>query len=229
MSGRAGPEPVRSASGFADARSASAAKPGCQPASIALALFLGALALLVLAVAAAVLLVATQAAHLGGDLTGGLGATARSATGAITRGAQSAAQAVQDAADPLHPPRYAIHQDPEFDQLRTVSAGEPLGDSRQYRFQVVAIEPRPDGATPDERVYAGVHRQLIVPRVTKVLGVTIRTDDQGQDYALYRGQEFAIGGRVYKVNWLSIEAKAVGIVRFRQADQAGGPLVFDAP
>jgi hypothetical protein len=206
-----------------------AANPGCRPTSVALAVFLGALSLLSLALAASVVLVVAQFTHVGDNLAGGVGSSAQAAGQAVTRSAQATLQSIEDATDPLHPPRYAIQQDPQFDELRTLSAGDLLGDSRLYHFDVTTIEQRPDGSTPDQRLYARIHRRLIVPNVTRVLGITVRTDDQGKDFALYRGQEFAIGGHSFKVNWLSSENRQLVVVRFRRAEDAEGPLVFDEP
>jgi hypothetical protein len=205
------------------------AQPGCRPSSVALAVFLGSLSVLFLVVAASVLIVVYQFTHAGGNLTGGVGSTLQTAGTAVARSAQSVVQSVADAADPLHPPRYAIQQDPEFDELRTLSAGDALGDSRLYHFAVVAIEQRSDTGTTDQLVYARVHRRLLVPNVTKILGITIRTDDQPKDYALYRGEEFGLGGHTYKVNWLLPGSQQVATARFRQAAAAAGPLVFDEP
>src|SRR5439155_838057 len=142
--------------------------------------FLGSLSLLFLALAGSILLVVYQFTHAGGNLAGGVGNTLQTAGQAVARGAQSAVQSVADAADPLHPPRYAIQQDPEFDELRTLTAGGALGDSRLYHLDVVAIEQRPESGDPAHRVYARVHRRLLVPNVTKVLGITIRTDDNAR-------------------------------------------------
>jgi hypothetical protein len=164
----------------------------------------------------------------GGAVTGA-GAGLQTAGQAVTSQVQTAVQSVQDATDPFHPPRYPIRQDPEFDELRTVGAGGTLGTSSTDRFTVVRIVQRPEAGLPDQRVYALVHQQLIVPKVTKVLGITIHTDDGAKDYALYRGQEFGIGGHTYKINGLSVESQQVGILRYRQATDARGPLVFDQP
>ncbi|HLZ10744.1 MAG TPA: hypothetical protein VKT80_19310 [Chloroflexota bacterium] len=194
---------------------------------MALAVFLGSLSLLFLALAGAILIVVYQFTHAGGNLTSGVGNTLQTAGQAVTQSAQSAVQSVSDSVDPLHPPRYPIVQDPEFDELRSIAAGDNIGDSRLFHFAVVAVEQRSEGGAPAELVYARIHRRLIVPDVTKILGVTIRTDDQPKDYALYRGQEFGLGGHAYKVNWLSIENQTIEVVRFRQASDAEGPLVFD--
>jgi hypothetical protein len=205
------------------------AQPGCRSSSIALAVFLGSLSVLFLVVAASVLLVVYQFTHAGGNLTGGVSTTVQAAGTALAQSAQSVVQSVTDAADPLHPPRYAILQDPQFDELRTLSAGDAVGDSRLYHFAVVAIEQRSDSGTTDQLAYARVHRRLLVPNVTKILGITIRTDDQPQDYALYRGEEFGLGGHTYKVNWLSLATQQITTTRFRQPSDAEGPLVFDEP
>ncbi len=205
------------------------AQPGCRPGSVALAVFLGSLSVLFLVVAASVLIVVYQFTHAGGNLAGGVGTTLQTAGTAVARSAQAAVQSVTDAADPLHPPRYAIQQDPEFDELRTLSVGDALGNSRLYHFAVVAIEQRSDSGTTNQLVYARVRRRLLVPNVTKILGITIRTDDQPKDYAFYRGEEFGLGGYTYKVNWLSPGSQQVAIARFRQPADAEGPLVFDEP
>jgi hypothetical protein len=203
--------------------------PGCRAGTVALGVFLGSLSILFLALAASVVLVVAQFTHVGDNLAGGVGSTVQTAGQAVARSAQAAVQSIQDTTDPLHPPRYAIQQDPQFDQLQTLAAGGTLGDSRLYHFDVVAIEQRPVGGDPDQRIYARVHRKLIVPNVTKVLGVTVRTDDQAKDFALYRGQELGLGGHAYKVNWLSLETQQVAMIRYRHAEDAPGPLVFDEP
>jgi hypothetical protein len=194
---------------------------------VVLAIFLGSLAVLFLALAGAIFLVVYQFTHAGGNLASGVGNTLQTAGQTVAQSAQSAVQSVGDAADPLHPPRYPINQDPEFDELRSLSAGDSVGDSQLDHFSVVAVEQRSEGGAPAQLVYARIHRHLLVPNVTKFLGITVRTDDQPQDYALYRGQEFGLGGHAYKVNWLSIENQTLEIVRFRQATDAEGPLVFD--
>jgi hypothetical protein len=192
-----------------------------------LAVFLGSLAVLFLAMAGAILLVVYQFTHAGGNLASGVGNTLQTAGQTVAQSAQSAVQAVGDATDPLHPPRYPIVQDREFDELRSLAAGDSLGDSKLYHFSVVAVEQRSEGGVPAQLVYARIHRGLLVPNVTKLLGITLRTDDQPQDYALYQGQEFGLGGQIYKVNWLAIENQTLEIIRFRQATDAEGPLVFD--
>ena len=194
-----------------------------------MAIFLGSLSVLFLVMAGAIVLVVYQLTHAGGNLTGGVGTTLQTAGQAVARGAQSAIQSVGDVVDPLHPPRYPINQDPEFDELRSLSVGDTVGDSRLYHFTVLAVEQRTDGGDPAQLVYARIHQRLLVPDITKILGVTIRTDDQPKDYALYRGQEFGLAGHAYKVNWLSIQNHALGIIRFRRVADADGPLVFDEP
>jgi hypothetical protein len=149
--------------------------------SIALSIFLGSLSLLALALALSVLLVVYRLTLAGSSATSGLGASLQTAGQAVTGSVQTAVQSVQDATDPFHPPRYAIRQDPEFDELRTVGAGGSLGTSSTDRFTVVRIVQRPEAGLPDQRVYALVHQQLIVPKVTKLLGITIHTDDGAKE------------------------------------------------
>jgi hypothetical protein len=194
--------------------------------SVALAVFLGTLSILILTLAASVLLLLFQLTHASATLAGSAGDAIQSAGQAVARDAASAAQSVSDATDPFHPPRYPIKQDPQFDDLTVLAAGSPLGDSRLYHFDVAAIEQRPEATEPSQNVYARIHRQLIVPQVTKVLGITVRTSDDAKDYALYPGQEFSLAGHTYKVNWLSVETQQVALARFRRSEDAGGPLVF---
>ena len=143
-------------------------------------------------------------------------------------GAPAAAltQDVQDARDPMHPPRYAIQQDPRFDQLNTYQAGDVLGEAGGYRYAVAAIVERPDASDPLQRSYARIHRALITPKVTSLLGITIRRDDDARDYALYQGQQFSLNGRDYKVNAVSMADQQLRVVRFRDEGAAPGPFVF---
>lgn len=193
---------------------------------VTLAAFLGAMALLVLAVALTLLLLAMQISHAESSLAGGIGQTAQSAGHAIEQGAGAVVQSIQDARDPLHPPRYAIQQDPHFDALQTLHSGDVLGEAGGYRYVIVGIAQRPENLPAPQRLYAHIQRSLITPKVTKILGVVVHSDSETQDYALYQGQEFALNGRDYKVNDLSAEDDTLTILRFRDDADASGPLVF---
>ncbi len=193
---------------------------------VALGAFLAALALLFLVVALVVAVLVIRLSHAGPDLATGVGQTVQDAGRSIAAAAGALVQESQDARDPLHPPRYAIQQDPRFDQLRVFQPGDILGEAGGYRYAIGAIAERSDVSDPLQRTYARIHRALITPKVTSLFGITIRRDDDARDYALYQGQQFTLNGRDYKVNWLSSADNQLSAVRFRDEGTAPGPFVF---
>jgi hypothetical protein len=97
------------------------------------------------------------------------------------------------------------------------------------RRDLGVVEQRPDGGDPVRRGDARVGRHLIQPIVTRVLGVTARTDDEGRDDARYRGEESALVGSTYRVNRLAIQHQELAVVRRRQAEDSSGSRAFDQP
>jgi len=181
--------------------------------------------LLTLAVVLLIVLFALSLSSTVGSLNDRLTGAAQRTGQAIT----GAGQAVSDAFNPTHPPRYAITQDTEFSSLETVGAGQAFGHSSQYVFTLEGIQRREAGsANPDFAQYATVARRYQVPRETKVLGITIYVDRGEQQYILDRGETFRIGGQLYKVNWISSAQMQMALATYRSPDQFAGRLAFDS-
>lgn len=168
-------------------------------------------------------------ARLPGEVGQGFGAGATTAIQQTEHAVGAAVQVLRDARDPYHPPRYAIAQDVEIDQLTVIDAGQLLGRSAADTFTVTGVFRRAAGSSGHALRYAKVHRELKVPKVTKILGITVHTDRGAAEYALYRGELFGIAHRYYRVNWLSLARQEVAIIRLRRPGEGTGPLVFDAP
>lgn len=144
-------------------------------------------------------------------------------------GVAAAGQAVADAFNPTHPPRYSISQDTELASLTTLQVDSSIGDSRDYQFTLGAIRRRDDGSSnPDFAQYAQLNRQYKVPRETKILGLTIRVDRGEQQFILDRGVSFRIGAKLYKVNWISATDQQIALGVYRNPDQFSGQLIFDS-
>ena len=121
-------------------------------------------------------------------------------TNALERGASaaaSAAQRVTDTFDPAHPPRQVLVQDSEIDELLRLSvgaAGARLHDSHADR----RLDPASGcPAGQDAAIYAVLHGELRTPAETKVLGMTVRSTRDPQDYYLYKGETIRIGQKLY--------------------------------
>lgn len=165
--------------------------------------------------------------RLPSDVAGGLGQRAGDALHRTGVALAAAAQVLQDARDPLHPPRYSLTQDPEFDDFLVITTASGLPSSSTSSFSMTGVHRRTDATGADAAVYAQIHRQYLVPKVTRALGIVIRTDKGEQEYALYRGQMYGIAHRYYKVNWLSLEENKMAVVRLKRASEVPGIQVFD--
>jgi len=155
------------------------------------------------------------------------GAIGEQIGGAIERGAGvigAAGQRVADAFDPAHPPRQALAQDIEIDDLLRLNVGAQVPGSGSRELTVASIQRRADPSGPDGAVYAVLHGELRQAQETKVLGVTVRSTRDPQDYYLYKGESVRIGRTLYKVNWVSLERRQVALVAYRDQDRVTAPL-----
>jgi len=146
---------------------------------------------------------------------------------AIERGvsaAGSAGQRVTDAFDPAHPPRLALAQDVEIDELLRLNAGSDVPGAAARTLTVASIQRRADPSGPDGAIYAVLHSELREAQETKVLGVTVRSTRDPQDYYLYKGESVRIGTKLYKVNWVSVERQQVALIAYREQDRVAAPL-----
>jgi hypothetical protein len=151
-------------------------------------------------------------------------------SGALERTGQAVAasgQAVRDAFDPTHPPRDALRQDTEFDALQVVGVDEPLGIAEQSRLDLARIAKRVDARDSTTAQYAVVRRTLVTPQTRRVAGVPLGEDRGEQEHYVYQGQSFRLGGRYYKVNWVSVDRQQLAIARYRSADGVIGSLAFE--
>jgi len=191
---------------------------------IALEALLAVRSLATLAVLGLVLLLALNFVGVSGQLGQRVGAAVER-TGQVLG---TAAQGISDAFDPTHPPRYPISQDAEFSALQIVHTGEAVGDSQDYTFTVAAIRHRDNAGTAEFSEFAELNRQYKVPRETKILGITIRTDRGEQQFTLDRGVTFRIGTRLFKVNWISATDQQLALAVYRSPDQFTGKLAFES-
>jgi hypothetical protein len=146
---------------------------------------------------------------------------------AVERGAGAigaAGQRVADAFDPAHPPRQALVQDVEIDELLRIDVGGQVAGSSTRELTVASIQRRADPSGPDGAVYAVLHGELREAQETKVLGVTVRSTRDPKDYYLYKGETIRIGRKLYKVNWVSIERQQVALITYRDQDRVAVPL-----
>jgi len=151
-------------------------------------------------------------------------------SGALTRGAGAVANAVQvvrDAADPSHPPRQALAQDTEFEELIRVEVGFSLPAPETRTLAFSGVQRRDGAESADAAVYAVVHSELKVPRETRVVGIVVRTDRDPRDYFLYKGESFRVGRRLYKVNWVSLDRRQMAVAAYRDPDRVTAPLKFE--
>jgi hypothetical protein len=146
---------------------------------------------------------------------------------ALERGASaatSAAQRVTDQFDPAHPPRTALTQDSEIDELLRLNVGADVPGSATRSLSVASIQRRAEPNGQDAAIYAVLHGELRTPQETKVLGLTVRTTRDPQDFYLYKGETVRIGQKLYKVNWVSMERQQVALVVYREQDRVAAPL-----
>ncbi|MGE3914002.1 MAG: hypothetical protein AB7K36_31950 [Chloroflexota bacterium] len=146
---------------------------------------------------------------------------------ALERGAAVAGatgQRVADAFDPAHPPREALAQDIEIDELLKLNVGAEVPGSATRTVTLASIQRRADPSGPDGAIYAVLHSELRSPQETKLVGVTVRSTRDPQDYYLYRGETIRVGHRLYKVNWVSMERQQVALVAYREQDRVAVPL-----
>ena len=158
---------------------------------------------------------ATIGERIGGAFDQGVGAVAR------------AVQTVRDVADPAHPPRQAIAQDTEFDELIRLDLGAPIGGAANRTLVFTAVQRRDGADTPDSAVYATIHSELTVPQETRVMGILLRSTRDPQDHYLYKGESFRVGRRLYKVNWVSLDRQQMAIAAYRDPDRVTAPLKFE--
>jgi hypothetical protein len=151
------------------------------------------------------------------DLVGSAVERSANAIGAV-------GQRVADALDPAHPPRQALAQDVEIDELLRVNVGEQLAGSKTRDLTLASIQRRADPAGPDSAVYAVLHGELREAQETKVLGVTVRSTRDPEDYYLYKGETIRIGSKLYKVNWVSTERQQLALIVYREQDRVTAPL-----
>ena len=155
------------------------------------------------------------------------GAISEQISSAVERSANAigaVGQRVADAFDPAHPPRQALAQDVEIDELLRLNVGGEVAGPNTRTLTVASIQRRADPSGPDGAVYAVLHGELREPQETKVLGVTVRSTRDPQDYYLYKGESIRIGRKLYKVNWVSIERQQVALIAYREQDRVTAPL-----
>lgn len=201
---------------------AASARGGINLASIVLLAILG----LVVTIGALFLMLVASSVGVGGRTLGEVGQRASDATRAAGEAAGRAGQDVRDQLDPSHPPRGLLVYDAEIDEFIKLGVGQALPAGRSRTFTVAAIRSRQDGERPETSRYAVIHSELRQPNETKILGVTVRRDSDPQDYAVYQGEGFRIGGQVYKVNWISPEREQIALVALRDPDRAALPPKF---
>lgn len=146
---------------------------------------------------------------------------------ALERGANaatSAAQRVTDTFDPAHPPRQAMVQDSEIDELLRLNVGAEIPGSSARTLTVASIQRQAAPTGQDAAIYAVLHGELRTPQDTKVLGMTVRSTRDPQDYYLYKGETVRIGQKLYRVNWVSMERQQVALVAYRDQDRVAAPL-----
>jgi hypothetical protein len=153
-----------------------------------------------------------------------LGGTVERSVGVVA----GAVQAVRDATDPAHPPRQALAQDTEFDELIRLDVDSPIGGASNRTLVFAAVQRRDGPESPDSAVYAVIHSELVTPQETRILGVLVRTNRDPRDDYLYKGETFRVGRRLYKVNWVSLDRQQIAIAAYRDPDRVTAPLKFVA-
>ena len=176
--------------------------------------------LMMLAVLWATVSMVNAGLRMPGALTDQIGSAVERGAGAIG----AAAQRIADQFDPAHPPRQGLAQDVEIDELLRLNVGGQVTGSSTRDLTVASIQRRADPSGPDGAVYAVLHGELKQAQETKVLGVTVRSSRDPQDYYLYKGETIRIGRKLYKVNWVSMERQQVALVAYREQDRVAAPL-----
>lgn len=146
---------------------------------------------------------------------------------ALERGANvaaTAAQRVTDQFDPAHPPRQALTQDSEIDELLRLNIGAEVPGSATRTLTVASVQRRADPTGQDAAIYAVLRGELKTPQETKVLGMTVHSTRDPQDYYLYKGETIRIGQKLYRVNWVSMERQQVALVAYREQDRVAASL-----
>jgi hypothetical protein len=146
--------------------------------------------------------------------------------GGVGTAVTDAQQALQDIADPSHPPR-GLAYDNEFSALQLAHVGDALPGGAQYTLWLQTVRRRENAESPDIAQYAIVHAQLRQPRETRLLGQLVRTDADPHDHVVYKGETFRIGRTVYRVNWVSDADAAMAFAAFRNPDAVTATLKFD--
>jgi len=161
---------------------------------------------------------------VGGNVTSGVGARVSSAIGQAGSATSAIGQRAMDTLDPAHPPRDALSQDLEIDDLLRVSVGSEIAGSSTRTITLAAIQRRNDAPNADASLYATLHSELRQSNDTKVMGVTIRSTKEPRDDYLYKGETVRIGAKLYKVNWISAERKQIALVLYRDQDHVTAPV-----
>ncbi len=185
--------------------------------------------LLLLSILAGTLLVLFAVASLvnaPSQVAGGVGSRLSGVASEASRAVSGAQQALQNAADPNHPP-FGLVYDNEFTALRVWHVGEGLPGGSQYVLTLQAIKRRDGADSPDTAQYAVIHAELRQPRETRVLGQLIRSDPDAHDHVLYKGETFRIGRALYRVNWISQDEAALAAGMLRHPDASTAPLKFE--
>lgn len=180
-----------------------------------------------LAIAVTVLVGVLGLLGVGGRATTGVGDRLVEALGRGAGAVSQAVEGVRDLGDPAHPPRQALAQDAEFNELMRLDVGSPLADAGERTLVVAAVQRREGAESADAAVYATIHSELRTPRETLVLGIVVRTSRDPQDYYLYKGESFRVGRRLYKVNWVSLDRQQIAIAAYRDPDRVTAPLKFE--
>jgi hypothetical protein len=153
------------------------------------------------------------------QVTGGVGSQLQRAVG-------NAQTALQNAADPNHPPSGLVY-DTEFAALDVWHVGDGLPGGTDYVLTLQSVKRRDGATSPETAQYAVIHAELRQPRQTRVLGQLIRSDSDAHDYVVYQGEMFRIGHSVYRMNWVSQDENAAASGVVRQPDAVIQPLKFE--
>ena len=155
-----------------------------------------------------------------GQAVSGVGARAESAVDGIGAAIGGAVHGLAERIDPTLPPRGPLALDTEFVSVRQVAVGATLGETGSHLLTVEAIRWRAGATSPDSAQYAVISGRLKEPRETRILGVLAWTDDGATAHYLDKGETFRVGGRLYKVNWISAERGVIAIAEYREPDRA---------
>jgi hypothetical protein len=180
--------------------------------------------LLILLILLAVLWGIVSFVDMGARMPAAVGAGVGSALERGASAATSAAQSVADAFDPAHPPRQAFVHDAEIDELLRLNVGAEVPGSATRTVTVASIQRQANPSSPDTAIYAVLHGELRQPNETKILGVTLHSSRDPQDYFLYKGETVRIGQKLYKVNWVSMERQQLALIQYRDQDRVAAQL-----